>query len=147
MFGIISVVAAAAGSFFVNQTPALFYVLVATVSLVLISLFLIFLPVINRIQSEMIADTVPEGELSQADSGAELAAAAVESTATGIPAEVLTKRETEITQLLLEGYSSPQIADILAIRPSTVKVHIRNIYEKLAINSRPELFIKYGGKI
>lgn len=61
--------------------------------------------------------------------------------------DTLTKREKEITQLLLEGYTAPQIAAILEIKLNTAKVHIRNVYEKLEVNSRPELFIRYGGRI
>ncbi|HOE56415.1 MAG TPA: helix-turn-helix transcriptional regulator, partial [Bacillota bacterium] len=61
--------------------------------------------------------------------------------------DVLTKREIEITKLLLEGYTAPQIADILEIKLNTTKVHIRNAYDKLEVNSRPELFIRYGDKI
>lgn len=56
----------------------------------------------------------------------------------------LTPRENEIVNLYLNGYSNKQIAGMLKISPATVKVHGRNIYEKLEIKSRIELFFHYG---
>ena len=58
----------------------------------------------------------------------------------------LTPREKEIIEHYLNGYSAPQIAHILNISENTVKVHSRTSYEKLEINTRAELFIKYGDK-
>jgi len=45
----------------------------------------------------------------------------------------------------LKGYSNQQIAQLLHIAPSTVKVHSRNIYEKLKIKSRIELIFLFRG--
>jgi DNA-binding NarL/FixJ family response regulator len=69
------------------------------------------------------------------------------STAVKTPVNLLTRREQEIAQLLLAGYSSPRIAAMLEIKLNTVKAHNKNIYGKLGINSRPELFIKYADRI
>lgn len=52
----------------------------------------------------------------------------------------LTRREREISQLLLRGYSSKSIARELKIAPGTVMVHKRNLFSKLGISSHYELF-------
>ncbi len=48
----------------------------------------------------------------------------------------LTKRETEILQKLCEGENYKTIADSLVISGHTVRAHIKNIYQKLHVNSR-----------
>jgi DNA-binding CsgD family transcriptional regulator len=55
--------------------------------------------------------------------------------------EQLTAREKEVAELILSGYTRGQIAASLYISLSTVKTHIKNIYSKLEINSKRELFI------
>jgi len=53
---------------------------------------------------------------------------------------VLTPREIEITSLILRGHSSAAIADALNIAEGTVKIHRKNIHQKLDISSQSELF-------
>ncbi|MNN66976.1 transcriptional regulator MalT [compost metagenome] len=53
---------------------------------------------------------------------------------------VLTVRECEVARLLLEGHSNRTASQQLRITPGTVKVHRRNLYEKLEIGSQSELF-------
>lgn len=48
----------------------------------------------------------------------------------------LTPREREVLQLLVEGLIGKQIADRMDISFHTVDTHVRNIYEKLHVNSR-----------
>lgn len=50
----------------------------------------------------------------------------------------LTKREMEMLELLSKGYRYKEIADKLFISIDTVRTHIRNIYEKLHVNSKLE---------
>lgn len=54
----------------------------------------------------------------------------------------LTRRETEITQLILKGKTNAEIAGELFISETTVKKHVSNIFEKTGINRREELIIK-----
>jgi LuxR family maltose regulon positive regulatory protein len=54
----------------------------------------------------------------------------------------LTERELEVLQLIAEGLSNREIADRLVVALSTVKVHTRNIYAKLDVNSRTQAVVK-----
>lgn len=48
----------------------------------------------------------------------------------------LTEREAQILRLLAEGLSSGEIADQLIVSVTTVKTHLRNLYEKLEVSDR-----------
>ncbi len=48
----------------------------------------------------------------------------------------LTAREREVIQLAAEGHTTRKIAEILQLRPSTVKTHFEHVYDKLGTNDR-----------
>jgi len=54
----------------------------------------------------------------------------------------LSPREIEILDLISLGFTYQEIADDLEISPLTVRTHIRNIYEKLNVNSKSEALLK-----
>jgi two-component system, NarL family, response regulator NreC len=60
-----------------------------------------------------------------------------------IPTEALTRRETEILKMIVEGYTNRQIGQELNISTRTVEGHRSNISEKLGLHSRVEL-VRYA---
>jgi two-component system nitrate/nitrite response regulator NarL len=51
----------------------------------------------------------------------------------------LTNRQREISRLVCDGLSNKEIGRRLNLSDGTVKVHLHNIYEKLAIRTRTAL--------
>ena len=51
----------------------------------------------------------------------------------------LTKREGEITQLVLRGLSTAEVSEELHITPNTVRDHFKAIFDKVGVRSRREL--------
>lgn len=56
----------------------------------------------------------------------------------------LSRREQEILEQLNNGYRYKEIADKLFLSVDTIRTHIRNIYEKLQVNSKVEALKKTG---
>ncbi len=54
-------------------------------------------------------------------------------------AEILTPREREILQLIAEGYTANEIAQILCISPHTANRHRANILQKMGARNQVEL--------
>jgi PAS domain S-box-containing protein len=48
----------------------------------------------------------------------------------------LTAREREVLQLAAEGHSTRKIAELLHLRPSTIKTHFEHVYDKLGTHDR-----------
>lgn len=60
------------------------------------------------------------------------------STASSIP-EVITDREKEILQLMVNGWDAKRIATELNLSVLTVRKHIANIYDKLHVSSKAQV--------
>lgn len=58
------------------------------------------------------------------------------------PQPSLTKREQEVLNLLCEGKSYNMIAAALFVTRDTVRYHLKNIYQKLQVNSKSEAVSK-----
>lgn len=67
----------------------------------------------------------------------------VERAFRSIGAGVLTPREREVVEHTLRGHSADAIGKLLGISPGTVRIHRKNIYSKLRINSQGELFSEF----
>lgn len=55
------------------------------------------------------------------------------------PAGILTPREQDILQLVLEGLTNPEIAEELHVGLPTVKTHMRHVLRKLDVTDRRDL--------
>ena len=53
----------------------------------------------------------------------------------------LSRAETAVFNLYMDGYSAPDIAELLYVSINTIKSHNKNIYRKLNISSRKELMV------
>jgi len=56
--------------------------------------------------------------------------------------DLLSERELEVLRLIAQGYTNQQAANELFLTRNTVKVHTRNIYDKLGVHSRTEAVAK-----
>jgi DNA-binding NarL/FixJ family response regulator len=63
----------------------------------------------------------------------------LESGETGLPADPLTPRETEIVKLIAEGLTAKEIAETLTISEHTVQRHRANVLDKLGLRDRVAL--------
>ena len=59
------------------------------------------------------------------------------SAAGAVPTAGLSARESQIMMLIAEGHSNGQIAAKLVLAEKTVKNHVRRIYSKMGVASRP----------
>jgi DNA-binding CsgD family transcriptional regulator len=57
---------------------------------------------------------------------------------------LLSRRETEVLELIHEGLSNKEIAARLHVSLATVKTHINNIYKLLEVSNRREAIEKTG---
>lgn len=64
----------------------------------------------------------------------------VEQLAVHLKQYKLTAREITVVEYIISGYSNREIADLLGLAERTIKAHITNIYSKLAISNKVQLF-------
>lgn len=94
---------------------------------------------ILRVNLHHFADTaLAPGCLSQTWTMGPVAAKA-ERTAVGSSDSGLSKRESQVIALAVEGKTNGEIAAALGIARNTVKNHLARIYDKLGVNNRTEL--------
>ena len=55
---------------------------------------------------------------------------------------VLTKREKEVFDLLIENRSTKEIADLLFISEKTVRNHISNVMQRLNVKGRAQAVVE-----
>ena len=87
----------------------------------------------------------PEGRFKDAIelAGALREAAALDATPTVTSVvELLTPREQEVLQLMIEGKKNRDIAEALVIEVSTVKWYVNQLYRKLDVRGRTQAIIK-----
>jgi DNA-binding NarL/FixJ family response regulator len=60
---------------------------------------------------------------------------------TGYPRSELTAREHQVLELVEQGFKNKEIAMELGIRPGTVKIHLKHIFEKTGVRGRYGLAI------
>lgn len=56
--------------------------------------------------------------------------------------QTLTQREAEVLKFVLEKRRRRDIAQVLFVTESTIKKHTSNVYKKLEVTNRTELFEK-----
>jgi len=54
----------------------------------------------------------------------------------------ITRRELVVMQLMLQGWSNRKIAQGLNIKYNTVRAHISNIYKRIGVHSKVELYVE-----
>jgi len=55
--------------------------------------------------------------------------------------DALSEREREVFQLIAEGHSNKEIADLLSISPATVETHRARIFQKLDLHNTAEVVL------
>ena len=51
----------------------------------------------------------------------------------------LSKRESEVVMLVVQGLTNKQVADQLCVAEKTVKFHLTNVYKRMKIRRRSEI--------
>lgn len=58
----------------------------------------------------------------------------------------LTPREDAVVELLLVGKSTQEIASELAIKPATVRMYLKHMYDRLGVRSKVQLIARVSGR-
>ena len=59
----------------------------------------------------------------------------------------MSEREVAVAKLICQGFSNEEIAKNLDITYGTVKVHIRNIYQKAGVHNKIAMLLKFISEI
>ena len=118
------------GKIIADNNLTILSVSLSIVSMAVICIALIILPILHKLLSKMIKTNTIVNNME---------------TKIGIinfpdGVDTLTEREKQIVELLLKGRTSKLIADELYISLNTVKTHIKNIYSKLGVKKKSDLF-------
>lgn len=102
-------------------------------------------PLLNALLKDGGGDTVSAGYLRRllhafGAAAPRRAVPAVEEPV-GILLEALSGRELDVLRLLAAGCSNEDVARRLSLAPSTVKWHLRNVFDKLGVKSRTQAVI------
>ncbi len=116
------------GKIIATNYPTISGVNVSIVSMAVICITLFIIPVLHKLLSKMIKKNTIIN--------------IAETNKIELPdyIDILTEREKQIAALLLKGRTSKLIAAELYLSENTVKTHIKNIYSKLGIKRKSELF-------
>jgi DNA-binding NarL/FixJ family response regulator len=95
--------------------------------------------------SDEIADTLRLVAAGETAVSAELAAsmlAEVKSLPAGAGEEAVSRREEEVLQLIADGCSTAEVAEVLYLSQKTVKNHLASIYQKLDARDRTQAVLR-----
>jgi len=110
------------------------YLQASMIALIVIFIIIILLPMLNNHLSRVFKNHIFLFKLTSMDESKR------DSTISDFQENnQLTDREIEVVELLLQGYTYKAIAERLFISENTMKYHVKNIYQKLNINSKMEL--------
>lgn len=56
---------------------------------------------------------------------------------------IISERECEVMNLVLQGHTNSEIAETMFISPNTVKNHLKTIFKKMEVSSRAEAVARY----
>jgi DNA-binding NarL/FixJ family response regulator len=104
---------------------------------------------VKTIQPSKLLDAITEAYNGGSPMSSHIARKVVMSfneTEKNVELQKLSNREKEILSHLSKGLRYKEIADLLFVSNETIRTHIRNIYDKLQVNSRTEALNKAYGK-
>lgn len=99
-------------------------------------------------------DQVPEAIKDVLDGGAPMTSSVAKKVLSFVPkhkvlknpeVESLSKREKELLEYIVKGYSYKMVAAQMSIATETVRSHIKKIYKKLQVNSATGAVYKFKG--
>lgn len=114
----------------------------AMVALIVVCITFSLLPLLNSYLSQLLKNCaffITLTELPEPE----------QKKATGQLAEIagLTRREIQVAELLMKGYTYKLIADELYLSENTVKSHVSHIYNKLGVNNKSEFLWSTADKL